>query len=293
MSARSAIYPLRGRPGGATLASKYRESGECRLITVAICTLNRAASLRRTLASLAAMRRPQDLDWEIVVINNNSNDHTDAVINAFASWLPIRREFEPRRGLSRARVDSAKGDYIVWTDDDVAVDADWLAAYAEAFGRWPEASVFGGKVVETYASPVPEWIARNSSFSGFAARDFGDDPLPLSIPERRLPFGANYAVRAVEQRTFRYNPDLDPGSETGLLGEEVDVVERILRTGATGCWVPGSKVMHYIGNERLTINYVTHFYAIIGESEAFRFPDSSDNPHIWFGAPRWLRLSVI
>jgi glycosyltransferase involved in cell wall biosynthesis len=42
------------------------------MITVAICTLNRAESLRRTLESLAAMRVPNGLGWEVVVVNNGS-----------------------------------------------------------------------------------------------------------------------------------------------------------------------------------------------------------------------------
>jgi glycosyltransferase involved in cell wall biosynthesis len=86
------------------------------LITVAICTLDHAESLRRTLELLTVMRLPDDLDWEVLVVNNNCSDHTDEVIKAFADRLPIRREFEPQRGLSRARnraVDAAKGDYIV------------------------------------------------------------------------------------------------------------------------------------------------------------------------------------
>ena len=119
--------------------------------TVAICTLNRAELLRRTLDWPAVMRLPDDADWEVVVVsNNNCIDHTDAVIKAFADRLPIRREFEPERGLSHARnraVDAAKGDYIVWTDDDVVVAPGWLAAYIEAFRRWPEAAVFGGPII--------------------------------------------------------------------------------------------------------------------------------------------------
>lgn len=101
------------------------------LITVAICTLNRAELLRRTLDLLAAMRLPDHLDWEVLVVDNGCADHTDAVIEAFAGRLPIRREFEPRRGHTPARnhaVDAAKGEYIVWTDDDVVVDPGWLAA---------------------------------------------------------------------------------------------------------------------------------------------------------------------
>jgi glycosyltransferase involved in cell wall biosynthesis len=45
-------------------------------ITVGICTFNRAESLRRTLASLGAMQLPSNVAWEIVIVNNNSTDHT-------------------------------------------------------------------------------------------------------------------------------------------------------------------------------------------------------------------------
>jgi glycosyltransferase involved in cell wall biosynthesis len=62
------------------------------VITVAICTLNRGESQRRTLGSLAAMQLPDDLDWEFEVVNNGCSDHTDDVIKAFADRLPVRRE---------------------------------------------------------------------------------------------------------------------------------------------------------------------------------------------------------
>jgi glycosyltransferase involved in cell wall biosynthesis len=237
------------------------------------------------------MRVPADFEWEVVIVDNNSTDHTGAAIEAYAHRLPICREFEPQRGLSRARnraVDAARGEYIVWTDDDVIVDPDWLAAYVEAFHRWPDAAVFGGKIVEKFAQPIPKWLTGNASFPGFASRDFGDEALSLSIREGRLPFGANFGVRAIEQRLFRYNPDLGPGSSTGLLGDEVDVIERILAAGGAGRWVPKSRVKHFIGSERLTLRYIANFYAAIGESEAFRFPEAVNKWYIWFGAPRWL-----
>src|SRR5216683_1570019 len=100
-------------------------------ITVGICTFNRVESLRRALGSLVAMRVPSDLAWEIVIVNNNSTDRTDDIISEYVGRLPVRREFEPRPGKSNAlnrAIDVAKGDYIVWIDDDVLVDAGWLTA---------------------------------------------------------------------------------------------------------------------------------------------------------------------
>ena len=259
-------------------------------ITIAICTLNRAESLRRTLNSLAAMRLPEDINWEVVVVNNGCIDHTDTVIEAFADRLPIRRELEPQRGLSRARnraVDVAKGDYIIWTDDDVVVDPGWLAAYVEAFRRWPEAAVFGGKIVERYAAPVPRWLAGNKAFPGFARRDFGDDPLLLSASARRIPFGPNFGVRAAEQRIHRYNVKLGHAPGQQRRGEEADVVERVLGSGTPGYWVPQARVEHCLTPEQQTIRYYKAFIATVGEYEEFRSPTTVAGP-VWFGAPRWI-----
>src|ERR1051325_11089380 len=84
-------------------------------VTIAICTFNRAESLRRTLRSLAELRVLNHVAWEIIVVNNNCTDNTDDVIASFSDRLPIRREFEPQRGLSCARnraVKAAEGSYI-------------------------------------------------------------------------------------------------------------------------------------------------------------------------------------
>lgn len=72
------------------------------LVTVAICTWNRAALLDQTLAELGQMRIPDGVDWELLVVNNNCTDATDAVLVRDASRLPLRRLFESQPGQSRA-----------------------------------------------------------------------------------------------------------------------------------------------------------------------------------------------
>jgi len=117
-------------------------------ITVGICIYNCAELVRQTLASPAAMRPRSDVFWEIAIANNNSTEHTDQVIGEYADRLPLQREFEPRRGgfmRPNRAIDVAKGEYILWTDDDVIVDAGWLAAYVEAFRRWPRQQSLAAK----------------------------------------------------------------------------------------------------------------------------------------------------
>ena len=73
-------------------------------ITVAICTFNRAESLRLALDSLVAIQVPSDLAWEIVIVNNNSTDHTDDVISEYIGrWLARSIRFVVLRGLLPVR----------------------------------------------------------------------------------------------------------------------------------------------------------------------------------------------
>ena len=268
-------------------------------ITVAICTFNRAESLRRTLASLVAMQVPSDVTWEVVIVNNNSTDHTDDVISEYVGRLPVRPEFEPRTGKSNAlnrAIDVANGDYILWIDDDVLVDVGWLTAYVETFRRWPEGVVFGGRIRPRYDSPVEKWIIESESLLAwpYGIRDFGDDVLSLSVNDQgHFPYGANWAIRAAEQRAFRYDTRLGPGSNIRL-GEETDVIQRLLGAGATGYWIPGAIVEHCIRREMQTLRYIAAWYESWGESVAFHAADTIVAASFWFGVPRriWFRLLV-
>jgi glycosyltransferase involved in cell wall biosynthesis len=130
-------------------------------VTIAVCTWNRSNSLRVTLLSLQKLTIPPAIDWEVLIVNNNCSDDTDEVVGQFANNLPIRLLHEKRQGLSNARncaVEAAKGDYILWTDDDVIIDPNWLAAYVNAFRTWPHAAVFGGPIKPKLEGNPPEWL---------------------------------------------------------------------------------------------------------------------------------------
>ena len=73
------------------------------IVTVAICTWNRAKLLDRTLTQMHQLRIPADVEWELLIVNNNCTDETDPIIARHETALPIRRLFEPNPGLSNAR----------------------------------------------------------------------------------------------------------------------------------------------------------------------------------------------
>jgi glycosyltransferase involved in cell wall biosynthesis len=263
-------------------------------ITVAISTYNRAESLRRTLNSLSAIQIPSGLKWELIVVNNNSTDHTDHVVWQYRSRLPVRREFEPRPGVSCGRnraIDAAQGEYILWTDDDVVVDPGWLGAYVSGFRRWPEAAVFGGRITLIFEEPVAKWVKESETLLRplYAFRDFGNDVVPLSVTGDRLPFGANFAVRTAEQRSFRFDPNLGPGPVRRRVGDDIDVASRLLQSGATGYWLPDAHVQHFITKERQTLRHIAISAAAEGETDARQGVSWLQTPRKVWPTKRWLR----
>ncbi len=145
-------------------------------ITIAICTWNRAKLLRQTLEQMTKLRHPESISWELLVVNNNSTDNTEEVVNEFGGRLPVRHIFEPKQGLSHARnraISEAKGDYIIWTDDDVLVDEYWLIEYVKGFNKYPDAAFFGGPIGPWFETRPPKWIQQNFSIfeTAYACRN--------------------------------------------------------------------------------------------------------------------------
>ncbi len=240
-------------------------------ISVVVCTRNRAASLATMLGSMAAMEVPAGLAWELIVVDNGSSDDTPAVIAGHADRLPIRGAAEPRAGLSNARnrgVAEARGSYICWTDDDVRVDRRWLAAYADAFRAEPGAVYFGGRVIPVFEGEQPDWFRDNAAILGTLAaeRDLGPERRPFRRESNESPYGANFAVRAAEQKACLYNPRLGVSPDFRRLGEETAVMRKLRADGATGVWVPEAKVLHHIPRSRQTLDYVLTYQRSVGET---------------------------
>jgi glycosyltransferase involved in cell wall biosynthesis len=219
------------------------------------------------------MRVPEGLDWELVVVDNGSSDGTADVVRSFGDRLPVRVAREDAAGLANARnrgVAEARGRYICWTDDDVLIDEGWLAAYAAAFERHPDAVVFGGRITPVLESPTPAWCAGLAETwpltTVLAKRDYGDQPIPLELDEGIVPWGANYAVRTAEQRQIPYEPGLGVSPLHKRVGEEAEVIFQMLGAGRSGWWAPDAQVRHMIPPKRQTLSYVFEFFASHGET---------------------------
>jgi glucosyl-dolichyl phosphate glucuronosyltransferase len=231
-------------------------------ITVAIGTWNRCEILRGTLEQMTRLEVPNDVEWELIVVNNRCSDATDEVIRSFRDRLPVRRAWEPEPGASNARnraIAEATGEYIVWVDDDILVDQQWLAAYSAAFRRWPEAAVLGGPIDPLFEGDAPGWISEVIDQIGpvYGRQTFGVEPVLLT-PEviGRGPYGGNMAMRRDVLERFRFDPRLGPHHATYAVGEETELIRTMLASGAVGWWTPEPRVRHWVPRESQTLAYV-------------------------------------
>jgi glycosyltransferase involved in cell wall biosynthesis len=264
-------------------------------LTIAICTWNRATSLRNTLVSLQQLNLPPKIDLEVLIINNNCTDNTEMIVNQLSSSLPLRLLHETRQGQSNARncaVQAAKGDYILWTDDDVIVDHNWLIGYVNAFRAWPNAALFGGPIKPALNGKPPFWLAEMLSLSSFdsvyAKRDLGVVPIRLNWEKDIIPYGANMCIRAGEQKALHYNPNLGRCKNGQVRGEESAVIRTLLDSGAEGWWVPDAVVHHVITQNLQTQAHLRRYFMGVGRQYARETPRQSLDQ-----AMRWLPSAII
>jgi glycosyltransferase involved in cell wall biosynthesis len=59
-------------------------------VTVVLCTYNRSESLAKALASVARSKVPESIQWEVLVVDNNSGDRTKEVVEEFSRQYPFR-----------------------------------------------------------------------------------------------------------------------------------------------------------------------------------------------------------
>jgi glucosyl-dolichyl phosphate glucuronosyltransferase len=223
-------------------------------LTVALCTYNRADFLRQTLAGLARQQFPKD-QFEVLVIDNNSRDHTRAVVAEFASGQPAPRHvLETQQGLDYARnraIAEARGDIILFGDDDILVQPDWLAQMLAPFASDSAHRVgaVGGEVIPVFPDGLPPWVAEWHAPLAFRANV---GPLPA----QHSPMGANLAIpRALFAQLGAFHTALDRAAGNYFSGGDSEMVRRIRAAGLEVWFAPGAAVQHQMPASRTTFRY--------------------------------------
>lgn len=245
------------------------------MLTAIICTYNRAKYIGPLLESIAANDLAKS-EYEIVLVDNNCTDNTREICEAFAAAhkdVNFRYCVEPEQGLSAARnkgIKEAKGDLIVYIDDDALIDTWYLRTITEYLCAHEEIDAVGGPIIPLYEdTQEPKWMTRYTKELLCGYLYFGDEIRPF--PGERYPGGGNAAYRAeVFKKVGLFNTALGRKGN-GLMGsEEKDIFDKMKAQGMRFMYLPKMILHHIIPQKKLERDYFDRLTKQIGISERQR-----------------------
>jgi glycosyltransferase involved in cell wall biosynthesis len=242
-------------------------------ITVILCTYNRCQSLAKTLASAAALRVPESVEWEVLVVDNNSRDQTCEVVREFVNRYPSRFRylFEPQPGKSYALnsgIQEARGTVLAFVDDDVTVEPSWLTNLTATLhrGEWAGA---GGRILADKSFSPPRWLSLKGSrgrymLAPLALFDLGEEPCQLTEP----PFGTNMAFRReIFEKYGGFRTDLGPRPGSEIRNEDTEFGSRLLAQGERVRYEPSAVVYHAVSENRVQKKYYLDWWFDKGRAD--------------------------
>jgi len=235
------------------------------MLSVILPTRNRAQLLSQAIESLVQQTLPQE-DFEVLIIDNASSDITQDVIKEYHSKLPnLTGIYAPEPGLHTGRhtgMNAAKGELLVFADDDIEALPTWLSSIQEAF-KDPSVAMVGGNNYPMFLESPPKWLLalwNRSTIRGvrsipwLSVIEFDKPRVEISP---YLVWGCNFAIRKdVLLKAGGFHPDGMPKELIRFRGDgETHVSRYVAESGMKSVFHPGASVYHKVTPERMTHAY--------------------------------------
>jgi GT2 family glycosyltransferase/peptidoglycan/xylan/chitin deacetylase (PgdA/CDA1 family) len=240
--------------------------------TIVIPTRQRATMLASLFGSLAAQTC---LDFEVVVVCDGEDADTRLVVESTHWDFPLRWIFhEENRGLAAARntgAEAARGEFLLFVDDDVVPEPDLLCAHSEAHASaagWPDAVVCG-RIIEERQEPIR---SKTDEFLQSA----WERELAEALPAEGAPNTASIGESAERSAWFGLNCSIRRELFEKLGGfdarmcsdEEMEFGLRLYRAGVQTRYAPKAIVRHR--GSRDQSSYYPRCWALSGELDVYR-----------------------
>tara|TARA_B100001964_G_C14259530_1_gene614534 strand:- start:2600 stop:3538 length:939 start_codon:yes stop_codon:yes gene_type:complete len=225
------------------------------ILSVIVCTYNRANLLDNCLASLSEQDLNSEL-YEIIVVDNNSKDNTSDVVSKYmGNDKNIRYVIEENQGLSYARnrgSDEASSQYLVYIDDDAIAPPEYLSNILEIINRY-DPDICGGPVYPYYTCEKPRWFKDEYEIRKYEETSGYSKTCRIS--------GSNYVIKKpVLKEMGMFDPELGIRGEQIGLGEDAKVLNtyrnRTPESEQKVYYVLECYVRHYVPQFKMTIRYI-------------------------------------
>lgn len=231
--------------------------------TVAICTYNGEKRLPDVLEELRSQIETDSISWEILVIDNNSNDGTAELIkNYISNWqenYALKYCFEAEQGLAFARrcaVKEANSELIGFLDDDNLPYPNWVIE-AYKFGQeHPEAGAYGGQIHGKFEVEPPPGFER---IAGLLALIEGKKTYCFNhkfakTKKRVFPPGAGIVVR---KKAWLDSIFKEP--KLSQIGEDIEFLSSMYSKDWQIWFNAKMEIDHVMPQSRLSREYLTKF----------------------------------
>lgn len=257
-------------------------------ISVIIPTYQRSTILTKTLESFCGLDT-EGITWELFIVDNADDEKTKAICATFDRKLPLQYFVEKKQGKNYAIngvLPQTKGELIVFTDDDIIADPQWLKELWAGSERWPEDHVFGGKI-------IPHWPDGKEPVKDIREDFFNSSYMQAAWNIEEGPYeagrvwGPNMAVRRkLFDEGHRFNEDVGPQGENYIMGSETEFTKRMEKMGHRSIYLPQAFVQHQIRNEQVHPRWLYQRAFRYGRADTYHEPQ--DQVALFLGAPRYL-----
>lgn len=203
-------------------------------ISTIIPSYNRPAALGRCLDSFARQSLSKS-EFEIVVVDDGSQEPLDDVVAAHRKTLDIRLIRQSNKGPASARnrgVAEASGEFIAFTDDDCQVDKDWLSSFVSRLQDEPHI-LLGGQTVNQLTDNTYSQVCQTLI-------DYLYEFHEQTNSEMRF-FTTNNM--AVSRQSFLNAEGFDEGFSIAG-GEDREFCDRWLHSGGETAFLPDAIIYH-------------------------------------------------
>jgi glycosyltransferase involved in cell wall biosynthesis len=239
------------------------------MISIIICTYNRADIISYCLESFVSQTAGQDL-FEVIVIDNNSKDNTKEIVLRFESKIKnLRYVFEKEIGLSHARnlgYREAKFNWISYVDDDAKAYPDYVERACWVITTHGF-DCFGGRFLPWYLHPKPKWLPNEFGEFPLLRKDVGMLP-----PNKDVAGGVIVFKKAVLEVVNGFPIALGMSGNTVGYGEENWVQDQLRRRSYTIGFDPLLKIDHLVAAYKYELRW--HFRRQYAKGRADKILDS-------------------
>jgi glycosyltransferase involved in cell wall biosynthesis len=241
-------------------------------VSFVVCTHNGGDRVVRVVHDL--VRRTKAYNAETLVVDNASDD---GAVNNISSSSGVRVVREEKIGLAHARragLSAARGEIVVFVDDDNILLDGWAETLVHVFADDPTVAACGGYGIACLPPiAVPSWFSHwHRIFAVGSQAESGSD---VSSSTRHL-WGAGLAVRksAVAElfaHGFRFRTSGRTGSRL-LSGEDSELCFALRLRGWSLRYEPQLVFLHLLTESRFDSRYLIRLHAGFGASSVMLDP---------------------